>query len=248
MHLLPAVRLIVFTLPFLAVAALRAGILEDRDIEDAIERSYVFREVLIDRSMVQLYIRHGAVELRGQVADERERDLLVYMIANLRYVEHVDNRLFVDSAGRRAWPNWRAARIRSHIQTERDFDATNVQIASRDGALELTGTVRTDTQRLAVAERVRLLDAERIPLNRLQIDPTRVSGPELDDASVAAMVRCALEALPVSPDPTRKISSRRGEITITGAPVSSADAAELTRHATAVRGVTRVVNRLATRE
>lgn len=235
----------------LAAAAIgpvtQAGILEDRAIEDAIESSYVFRSVLTDRTMVQLYVRQGAIEVRGQAADERERALLERTLVNIPNVVRVDNQLFVDSAGRREHFRWRAARLLAVLRVEKDLDASLVELEAHEGTLDLIGTTTGAAQSNRIEARVRALaPAERIT-NRLRIDSATTKPVHIDDASIVAMVHSAIDALAAEQDPTLHVTSRAGEVVINGAPATTRTVQAITQCAESIRGVRLVRNQLAAR-
>lgn len=241
------------TLVSLALAAAvigpvaQAGILEDRAIEDAIESSYVFRSVLTDRTMVQLYVRQGAIEVRGQAADERERTLLERTLVNIPNVVRVDNQLFVDSAGRREHFRWRAARLLATLRVEKDLDASLVELEAHEGTLDLIGATTGAAQSDRIEARVRALaPAERIT-NRLRIDSATTKTVHIDDASIVAMVHSAIDALAAEKDPTLSVTSRAGEVVINGAPATTRAVQAITQCAESIRGVRLVRNQLAAR-
>jgi osmotically-inducible protein OsmY len=224
-----------------------AGILEDRAIEDAIESSYVFRSVLTDRTMVQLYVRQGAIEMRGQAADERERALIERTLINIPNVVRVDNQLFVDSAGRRDHFRWRAARLLAVLRVQKDLDVALVELEAHDGTLDLIGTTTNTAQRERIEARVRALAPSERVTNRLRIDPALTKPVLVDDASIIAMVHSAIEGLPGDKDATLRVASRAGEVVIDGAAASAHAMAVITQCAESVRGVRVVHNRLPPR-
>ncbi|MBI5423578.1 MAG: BON domain-containing protein [Opitutae bacterium] len=225
-----------------------AGILEDRGIEDAINRSIVFREVLIDRSMVQLYVRYGLVEMRGQVADERERDLLTYFVTALPDVKQVDNRLFVDSPDRRATERWRAIRLRSLLTMQAGIDVSRTEIAFAGGRWQLVGEVHDDAARALIAQRLHEIAPQETLATALILStaaPTK--SVRVDDASIGAIVRSTLESASglVISDP--QVRSQNGMVLILGTVPTAADKARASQLAAAARGVVSVENRLELR-
>jgi osmotically-inducible protein OsmY len=225
----------------------QAGILEDRAIEDAIESSYVFRSVLTDRSMVQLYVRQGAIEVRGQAADERERTLLERTLVNIPNVVRVDNQLFVDSAGRRDHFRWRAARLLAALRIQKDLDVSRVELESHDGTLDLIGSTADAGQSARIEARVRALAPTDRLTNRLRIDPVPTPATLIDDASIIAMVHGAIDALPGEKDAMIRVTSRAGEVVIDGASAPAGAVNTITQCAESIRGVRIVHNRLAPR-
>lgn len=213
-----------------------AGILEDRGIEDAIASSFVFQHVLTDRSMVQIYVRGGAVELRGQTADETERALLVDTIAAIPRVASVQNHLFVDSAGKRDSRRWRALHLRMELMAQADLDLRATRIVYSGQRWEITGSVPSETQRdLAVARIAALSASEPLHVN-LQIVAAEPMAP-MDDASIIGLVRSALDRLPAPQTQSLEVSCVDGAVIIRGPLARSAQLPEFTRVATAIRGV-----------
>ena len=235
---------------FLALFAplARAGILEDRAIERSIHQSYVFRELLTDRSMVQIYVRYGIVELRGQVADEAERSLLGHTVAAIPLVKSVDNNLFVDSPQKRDSHRWRAHRLRSSLLTQRAFDASDVQISYGADTWLVTGTVTDERHRALILEQVKIVSASEPLRVELRLADAPAPGSAPDDPSIAAMVQCALETLPGIEFLPRGVTSSQGEIVLNGTTPTLQEVASATRVAAGVRGVRTVSNRLLPRD
>jgi osmotically-inducible protein OsmY len=227
-----------------ATAFARAGILEDRAIEDVMESSYVFQHVLTDRSMVQVYVRSGMVELRGQVADERERQLVADLIAALPNVRGVDNQLFLDSANKRTDSRWRAQRIRAHLVTRASFDATRTRIGFEDGAWEITGEVTDEAQRDELTRTVRtLIGGENVRVNLRLVAPSSKVRP-VDDPSIVAIVRGALQEFLAAGSERPAVESNQGAVILRGNCRSDIIRVEFARLAAQVRGVRSVDNQL----
>lgn len=233
------------------VAPLPAGILEDRGIEDAINRSVIFQEVLIDRSMVQLYVRYGFVEIRGQVADEFERDLLTYMVNAIPDVRKVENHLFVDSPGRRDSARWRAVRLRSLLAMCSDVDLRGTKLEFTEGNWRLAGQVADESSRSALAatlHALNLADTSRGTLN-LALDlagPGSKSTPRLrmDDASIAALVRGTLDLPPALGFSRAQVSCQQGKVRLQGSVASESSRLRAGVIAARARGVLAVENEL----
>lgn len=224
---------------------LSAGILEDRAIEDSIQNSFVFRELLADRGMVQIYVRRGSVELRGQVADERECSLISDTISAIAGVVAVENRLFVDSAHRRAGDRWLVARVRSQLVSQQELDGSQIQLAVRAGELVLSGTVRDDRQRaLALALALPFAPNQQLR-DEMSMSSTALVETTIDDPSVVAMVRHSLDGIVSLKLGPADVASRDGNVVIRGSVASQAEVAEVSRRVTSVRGVRSVANHLS---
>ena len=239
---------VVFTcLAFIFNPPVRAGILEDRGIEDAIAGSFVFRQMLIDPSMVILYVRSGKVELRGQVSDERERDLLTFIIAALPNVGSVDNQLFVDSAQRRTGERWQVLRQRALLLMEGDLELERTRVELSGGRWQLSGEVSTAAQLELVRQRALTLFPETPLVMNLQITPATQDVPLLDDASIAAIVRSRLERAPGVQLQNARVTCRRGVVSLNGTVASPTQIEIALRLARACRGVVGVENLLRAR-
>lgn len=224
---------------------LLGGVLEDRGIEDAITRSFVFRELLIDRTMVRSYIRYGIVELRGQVADERERDLLTYFIAGLPEVKRVENLLFVDSDTRRSSARWNALRLRSQLLMLARADARQTRVEVIGEHWQLAGEFADESARAAFASCAQEI-SPGVPL-ALTLRAAGTTAPtlaKLDDASIAAIVRSVLETASITlTDPA--ITCAGGKVTLRGFARSQGEIELASRLASTTRGVTAVESHLA---
>lgn len=211
-------------------------------MEDAIHRSYVFREVLVDRNMVQLYIRGEAVEVRGQAADEQERALIVDVISAVVSPLKVQNRLFVDSDHRRSSDRWLAHRLRSAALMIAGVDPTSLDVVVSPERVALRGTVNTEEQRNSVQELVRVLSRTRPVETAFQLASTPPAAAKIDEPSVLAMAHHLLASL--HPEATFAFSLREGQLTVEGIVPDAAVRAQVERWLATVRGVVRVNNRV----
>lgn len=228
----------------LTSASAPAGILEDRAIEDAIQSSFVFRELLADPVMVQIYVRYGAVEVRGQVANEREHLLVGDLIAALPNVLKVDNRLFVDSAHRRTTYLWLAASIRAHLHMQAAVEVENLTVRVTSNAIQFGGRVRDAAQSDLIAARIAAFSPGRSLHNQLEIFPSLGPPRALDDPSVIALAWGALRSLPTVQLSPRAITSTGGHVTLVGIASTPGDLVEVSRRLTALRGVRKLTNQV----
>jgi osmotically-inducible protein OsmY len=232
----------------LAGPGLRAGVLEDRAIEDLVRQSFVLRRVVSDPAMVQVFVSRGVIELRGQVAHEEERQLVGDALSRIAGVVRVDNRLFVDSAGRRTTVGWKADRLRSHLMARGDIALTPLAVRTREDAIELSGPVRTAAEREAIGAIATAFAAPFAARNLLAVDPEAVDTPAtVDDASIGALVHEAVSGLAAAQIRARDITSVAGKVTLEGTVGRAADVASAERLAAGVRGVRTVENRLTVR-
>ena len=203
--------------------------------------------MLIDPSMVILYVRSGKVELRGQVSDERERDLLTFIIAALPNVGSVDNQLFVDSAQRRTGERWQVLRQRALLLMEGDLELERTRVELSGGRWQLSGEVSTAAQLELVRQRALTLFPETPLVMSLQITPATQDVPLLDDASIAAIVRSRLERAPGVQLQNARVTCRRGVVSLNGTVASPTQIEIALRLARACRGVVGVENLLRAR-
>lgn len=219
-----------------------AGILEDRAIEDAIQSSFVFRELLADATMVQIYVRYGAVEIRGQVADEHEHLLVGDLIAALPHVRTVDNRLFVDSADRRTTYFWLSGRVRDHLLRQAAIEVEDLTIRVSTETIQVGGRVRDAAQSDLIAAEIGRFATGRTLRNQLELAsglrPRRV----IDDASVVALSWGALRGVPTLQLSPRAITSEGGHVRVVGIATAPGDLVEVARRLGALRGVQRITN------
>lgn len=225
----------------------RAGILEDRGIEDAIASSFVFRQMLIDPSMVVLYVRSGKVELRGQVSDERERDLLTFIIAALPNVASVDNQLFVDSATRRSGERWQVFRQRAMLLMEGDLELERTRVEFTGGRWVLGGEVSNSAQLALVEQRSQALFPDQPLPFALRVTPSVQAVPTIDDASVAAIVRSRLERAPGVQLQNARVTCRQGVVLLYGTVASPTQIEVALQLARTSRGVRSIDNQLRAR-
>lgn len=212
-------------------------------MEDAITNSYVFREVVVDRKMVLLYIRGSIVEVRGQAADEHERSLIVDVIAGVVAPLAVQNRLFVDSEHRRSTDRWVEARVRAGLQTVGGHDAAGVAVAVAGDQVVLSGTARSEGQRTLTHRLTQAMSGPRTVRNDLQLAPeSPLRQVRIDDVSVVAMARQVLSMHQTGAAVV--LSCREGRLLVDGTVVEESDRARLIDLLGSVRGVVGVVDRL----
>lgn len=244
--MLPHSRLPALFCALLALSSVSApaGILEDRAIEDAIQSSFVFRELLADPTMVQIYVRYGAVEVRGQVADEHEHLLVGDLIAALPHVRTVDNRLFVDSAHRRSTYLWLGGRIRAHLLMQASVEVEKLTIRVSTETIQFGGRVRDAAQSDLIATLIGNFSSGRMLRNQLEISPDLRPRRAIDDASVTALAWGALRTMPTLQLSPRAITSEGGHVSIVGIGAAPGDLVEVASRLSALRGVQRITNQV----
>ncbi len=257
--------LFVLALPFAGPAIRAAEARSDRQIEQAVESSYVFSRVL--DSAVDVQVQDGVAVLTGSVRDIDQSRLAEDTAAEAEGVRSVRNRIKVDPS-RESSDDWLAVKIRSRLLLKPDVSLTRTRVDVRDGVVTLTGTADSAGQKRRTEEYIRSVAGVREVRNELRVDPSRqasemregaglptgrtsvaaddreANGGRADDAKLAAQIKFELLSRRVANALQTKVDSRDGRVVITGEVETQADKDVITDVALGIRGVSAVENRM----
>jgi osmotically-inducible protein OsmY len=206
----------------------------------------------------------GVVELRGQVETAEAKADAVRIARATEGVSSVTDRLTLgtdrapaadvgtDLATSDAWVT---AKIRAKYFLDDDVKAMNVEVATQDGVVTLTGAVETDSARRQAVALARNTDGVRTVEDQLRVaqsdapgDARGTSGTGVAAAIEDSWITTRLQAKYFLEDEIKgrniDVDTRNGVVTLTGTVNSPAERALAEQLARDTDGVARVTNRL----
>lgn len=244
---------------FVVVVAVAAAVLvtgvtlrasEDDDrIEASFKQTYVYKTYLKDDAF-KAEAKAGVVTLIGTVADETSKALAEETAANLSGVTRVDNQLATKAAAAADHADlWIGRRVTVALQFHRNVNAGRIAVEVQDGIVTLKGEAASVAQKELSAEYTRDIEGVKAVKNEMTVAPAlgpaeRTVYSPLDDASVTAQVRTALRTHRLTRAGNTRVTTRNGEVTLTGIARSAAEkalAAELVKD---IWGVVSVKNQI----
>ena len=249
-------RTAVYTLAFAAAAAAMlvtnapVGASEtDQRIESTFKKTYVYQTYLKDDA-VRAEAKDGVVTLTGTVGEEFHKALAQETVASLPGVIRVDNKLATKaelavedtdtSIGRR---------VKTALLFHRNVNVGKTAVEVKDGIVTLRGEASSATQKELTAEYAKDIEGVKDVKNEMTVaaipekaEPTTVS--RLDDASITAQVRMALRTHRSTTSLDTRVTTRDGEVTLTGIAKTADEKALAGKLVTDIEGVSSVKNQM----
>lgn len=223
-----------------------ASELDDR-IEVAARQSYVFRTYLKGDD-IDVESRDGFVTLSGTVAEESHRKLAQDTLANLPGVINVENRL--ELKGEAPAENsdaWLKAKVKAALMLHSKSNS-KTQVYVKDGVVTLKGEAATPEQKEGIGDYVKGIQGVKDIRNDMKVmnqeENHQTIGEKIDDTSITAQVKMALLSHHFSSIIYTKVQTNNGVVTIFGKAASLPEKEEITRIASAIKGVKNVDNRM----
>jgi len=236
----------VVTATFAASSPVRASETDDR-IESAFKDTYVYRTYLKDDSISAKSV-DGAVTLTGSVAAESHKSLAEDTMANMLGVTSVDNKLetTAEIASQDA-DAWMARKVNLALLFHRNVNAGNTTIEVKEGVVTLKGEASSQGQKDLTTEYATDIEGVVSVMNQMTVASApaqieRTVGEKIDDASVSAQVRNAMLTHRSTSAMNIKVTTRDGEVTLTGIAKNDAEKSLVTKLTSDIQGVTSVKN------
>lgn len=200
-----------------------------REVTDARITTAVIRELAedpaVDATQIRVRTTNGVVELTGTVDNILSKELATRHAEVVKGVRAVANRVTV--AGPRVPDAELAQTVEGALRSDPVSNVLGLQVAAKDGAVELRGNVTSFQQRL-FAERV----AKRIRgvsdvANRLEVKP----GRSRTDAQIARDVAARMRWDVLVDDGLVGVDVRNGEVHLHGVVGSAAEKSQAERDA-----------------
>ena len=170
--------------------------------------------------------------------------------ANLSGVVRVDNQLTVDRAANATNTDVSIARnVKLALQFHRNVADGRIYVTVKDGVVTLQGEAAGPAQKQLMTEFVADIADVKGVRNEMALatilEPAvQSTGETLDDASVTAQIVTTLMTHRSTSSVITRVSTRNGEVTLTGITKNEAQNALIVKLVTNIRGVTSVKNQM----
>jgi osmotically-inducible protein OsmY len=187
--------------------------------------------------------------LTGEVNEASHRYLAQEAAAGIPGVQRVDNRLKVNLEGTEDSDTWIRAKVRSILALHRNVSGSRTEVDIRDGVITLRGAAASDAQRDLATEYAEDVKGVLRVTNVMTVivTPARADEPVLatiDDASITAQVKVALQSHRSTSSVNTKIGTADGIVTVSGIAKNVAEKTLVSKLATDITGVKNVVNNM----
>jgi osmotically-inducible protein OsmY len=237
---------------------------DDSRIESAAKESYTFKTYL-NSDRIHVKSKDGVVTLTGTVADDSHRSLAADTVANLPGVVSVNNELRVRGAQvDEKSDSWLAFKVKSELLFHKNVSAADTKVDAHDGAITLTGTAKSDSQKDLTAELTRDIEGVRSVNNQIvvanntantpgapvvesagaQNNPHETVGQQIDDASITAQVKSALLSHNSTSAVNTKVKTQAGVVTVSGVAKDGAEKDLVSHLVSDINGVSSVDNEM----
>lgn len=241
--------LCLLALPAQAFSQAGAASQVDRYIEASVRDSYVYKNYL-QGDDIKVTAADGAVTLTGIISGEFYRSLAEVTAADVPGVRSVDNRLelkgSLPSANSDAWFR---EKVKAALRFRRSLSAGVIEVDVKDGIVTLRGQAATRGQKDLAGEYAANIEGIKSLNNEMTVAPApgqkpRSTSEKIDDISVSALVRMALQLHRSTSGLQVAVATKLGVVTVGGRAASAAEKELVTRLIRDVNGVKRVKNRM----
>jgi osmotically-inducible protein OsmY len=221
----------------------------DSRIESSAAKSYVFKTYLKDDS-IKTVSKDGVVTLTGTVAESGHKSMAEDTVANLPGVKSVDNQLVVSGEQPAEHSDtWISMKVKTALLFHRNVSASGTTIYTKDGVVTLEGVAKSQAEKDLTTEYAKDIDNVKSVENNMTIanPPASVEpslGDKIDDASITAQVKSSLLSHRSTSAIHTGVTTADGVVTVTGVAKNDAERSLVTKLATDINGVTRVINNM----
>lgn len=221
----------------------------DKRIETSFKQSYVYNTYLKDES-IKIEVNDGVVALKGSVAAESDRSLAEELASSIPGVLQVENHLETDAEmDAENADKWMGRKVKMALLYRSNVSGRNTTVDVKDGIVTLTGETSSVAQKeltTAYAQDIEGVIEVRnnMTVAEKPIMARRTAGEKIDDASVTAQVRSALASHRSTRDVSTVVTTRNGEVTLTGIAKNRAEKALVTKLVKDIHGVSSVKNEM----
>jgi osmotically-inducible protein OsmY len=225
----------------------------DGKIEKSFKKSYVYQTYLKDDN-VDADAEDGVVTLTGTVAEESHKELAQETAASLPGVIRVDNKLATKAeAAAESKDKWISRKVKLTLLFHRNTDAGKTTVEVKDGIVTLTGVASSTAQKDLTTEYASDIEGVKEVKNEMTVaaaaEPAeRTAREKMDDASITAQVKTALQTHRSTSALKAKVETRDGEVTLTGIASNAAEKALVSKLVNDIQGVTSVKNEMTVEE
>ncbi len=225
---------------------LRASDADDK-IESSFKKTFVYKTYLKDDAL-DADSKNGVVTLTGTVSEESHKALAQDTVAGLPGVISVDNKLATKAevAAENA-DTWIGRKVKLALLFHRNVNFGNTTVEVKDSIVTLKGEASSVGQKELTAEYAKDIEGVKAVKNEMTVKASpekaeRTEGEKIDDASVTAQVKAALNTHRSTSALKTKVETRNGVVTLTGIAKNDAEKSLVTKLVTDIQGVTSVNN------
>ncbi len=237
---------------FLPCMSLRASETDDR-IESAAANSYVYKTYLKNDS-VKVESEGGMVTLTGTVKERFHKSLAADTVEGLPGVKSVDNQLTLkeDTSTENA-DRWLRLKVETALLFHSDVHAMTTKVSAENGTIVLRGEATDMVEKDLATEYASDVEGVKFVKNEMTVsktptEPRRTMAKKLDDASITALVKASQLAHLSTSTITTKIETKDGIVTISGVAKSAIEKKRISKLASGVHGVNKVINEMTIKE
>jgi len=241
---------------FLAVTAtmlltsvsVRASEMDER-IESSATNSYVFKMYLKNDSIKTQSI-DGVVTLTGTVSEESHKSLARETVASLPGVKSVDNKLELKGKGpAENSDGWISMQVKYALLYNRHVSGMNTHVFVSDGIVTLRGETQSQAQKDLAGEYAKDIKGVKdvkneMTISKISTESKETMGEKIDDASVTAQVKMAFFSHHSTSAFKTGVETTNGVVTLSGKVSSGAEKDIVTKVASDINGVTKVINNM----
>lgn len=192
--------------------------------------------------------------LTGTVALESHKALAQETAASLPGVTSVDNQLATTAevAAENA-DVWMVRKVKLALVFHRNVNAGNTTVEAKDGLVTLKGEASSVAQKELTTEYAKDIEGVKEVKNEMTVAATPQAaqltpGQKMDDASVTAQVKMALQTHLSTSALKTKVETREGEVTLTGIAKNAAEKSLVSKLVSDIQGVSSVKNQMTVAE
>jgi len=225
----------------------------DDKIESSFKKTYVYKTYLKDDA-VQAESKDGVVTLTGTVSEDSHKGLAQETAANLPGVTLVNNQLLTKAeAATASADSWISRKVKLTLLFHRNVSASQTTVDVKDGIVTLKGEASSAAQKELTAEYAKDIDGVKEIKNEMTVAAMpvvaeRTAGEKVDDASITAQVKTALGNHHSTSSVMTKVSTRNGEVKLTGIAKNAAEKSLVTKLVSDIHGVSSVNNQMTVEE
>jgi hyperosmotically inducible protein len=227
---------------------LRASNLDDR-IEASAKKTHVFQTYL-KGDAIKTESKNGVVTLTGTVANASHKSMAQDTMEGLPGVTRVDNQLTVKAGSPPAGSDgWLSLKVESALLFHRNVNCQGTDVSVKDGIVRLRGEASNVAQKELTGEYAKDVEGVKQVKNEMTISKTPVKPDEtamekIDDASITAQVKASLMWHQSTSAVKTKVETTEGVVTVSGVAASDSEKSLVTKLASDINGVTRVINNI----
>jgi hyperosmotically inducible periplasmic protein len=225
----------------------------DAKIAPTFEKTYVYKTYLSEDA-IKVDAKEGVVTLTGTVAEDSHKTLAEDTVSNLPGVTSVDNQLATKAeVAAENKDTWIGRKVKLSLMFHRNVSASKTTVEVKDCVVTLKGEASSLAQKELTAEYAGDIENVKEVTNEMTVAATpvaaeRTTSEKIDDASITAQVKTALLTHRSTSAIKTKVTTRNGEVVLTGIAKNAAEKSLVTKLVGDIQGVESVKNEMTIEE